>query len=200
MAKSNTNIIIIDDEPELQEHELIFELKLLYEKVEIFANPNEGIKYVKTHLNDKNIIVLDYRFENYSNGSNVLKDIRDESKVIPVILWTANADKILEFIDIANNKIFAILPKSPYEPVLKTIKDAENELDTSIEGALEEWISIQNEEDLDSPYLITANGEQYTLNELLREIRLQTPFGTQVQKDLLMLTIDLLLRNKKQLP
>lgn len=200
MAKSKTNIIVIDDEPELKEHELIFELKLLYENVEIFANPYAGIDYVKTHSGEKNIIILDYRFENYENGSHILEEIRGENKVIPVILWTANADKIQEFIDIVNNKIFAILPKSPYEPVLKVIKDAENELDTSIEGALEEWISIQNEEDLDSPYLITANGKQYTLNDLLKEIRLQTPFGTQVQKDLLMLTIDLLLRNKKQLP
>lgn len=200
MAKSKTNIIIIDDEPDLKEHELVFELNLIYENVAIFANPHEGIEYVKTLSGEKNIVILDYRFENYEDGSRILKEIRTNNKVIPVILWTANADKIQEFIDIVNNKIFAILPKSPYEPVLKAIKEAENELDTSIEGAIEEWISIQNEEDLDSPYLITANGKQYTLNDLLKEIRLQTPFGTQVQKDLLMLTIDLLLRNKKQLP
>jgi DNA-binding NtrC family response regulator len=200
MAKSNTNIIIIDDEPELSEHELIFELKLLYEKVEIFAKPKDGIEYIKKHLTEKNIIILDYKFDSYANGSHILEAIRSESKVIPVILWTANADKIHEFVDIVNNRIFAILHKSPYDLVLEVIKDAEYKIDTSIEGALEEWISIQNDEDLDSPYFITANGKQYTLNDLLREIRLQTPFGTQVQKDLLMLTIDLLLRNKEQLP
>jgi DNA-binding NtrC family response regulator len=200
MAKFNTNIIIIDDEPELTEHELVFELKLLYEKVEIFAKPNDGIEYIKAHIGEKSIVILDYKFDSYANGSHILEAIRGESKVIPVILWTANADKIHEFVDIANNKIYKILHKSPYEPVLKTVQDAENELNTSVEGALEEWIAMQDADDLDKPYLITANGRAYTLNDLLKEIRLQTPFGTQVQKDLLMLTIDLLIRNKEQLP
>jgi len=200
MAKSNTNIIIIDDEPELTEHELVFELKQLYENVQIFPNPNDGIKFVKTHLAAKNIVVLDYRFDNHDNGNKILAKIRLESKVIPVILWTANADKIHEFVEIINNSIFAIIPKKDYELVLDKIQGAENELNTSVEGALEEWIAIQDAEDLDKPYLITANGKSYTLNDLLKEIRLQTPFGTQVQKDLLMLTIDLLIRKKEQLP
>ncbi len=200
MAKSNTNIIFIDDEPELTEHELVFELKLLYENVQIFAKPNDGIDYVKKHLGEKSIVILDYKFDSFANGSHILESIRSGSKVIPIILWTANADKIHEFVDITNNKIFKILHKSPYEPILKTVQEAENELNTSVEGALEEWIAIQDANDLDKPYLITANGRTYTLNELLKEIRLQTPVGTQLQKDLLMLTIDLLIRKKEQLP
>lgn len=200
MEKSKTNIIIIDDEPELKDHELVFELKLLYENLKIFENPIDGIEFLKKNSGEKSIVILDYRFENYQNGSHILEEIRSENKVIPVILWTANADKIQEFVEIVNNKIFAITPKSPYAPVIKMIKEAENELNTSIEGALEEWISIQNGGDLNKPFLITANGKQYTLNDLLSEIRHKTPFGMQIQKDLLMLTIDLIIRNKKQLP
>lgn len=200
MAKSNTNIIIIDDEPELTEHELVFELKQLYENVQIFPKPDDGIEFVKTHLAAKNIVVLDYRFDNHDNGNKILAKIRLESKVIPIILWTANADKIHEFVEIINNSISGIVPKLDYGLLIEKIQDAANELNTSIEGALEEWIAIQDADDLDKPYLITANGRAYTLNDLLKEIRLQTPFGTQVQKDLLMLTIDLLIRNKEQLP
>ena len=200
MIKSATNIIIIDDEPELSEHELIFELKILYNELRIFPNPDLAIEFFKEKKASKNIIILDYRFENFSNGSEILKKIREINKITPVILWTANSDKISEFVEIINNNIFAVMPKSPYEPVLEKIKKAEEKQETSIEGALEDWIAIQNKEKLDEPYFIQANGKKYSLNDLLNEIRLQTKFGLQVQKDLMMLTIDLLIRNKEQLP
>lgn len=47
--------------------------------------------------------------------------------------------------------------------------------------------------------LIQANGKQYTLNEILYEVRMQTETGQKLEKDLIMLTIDLLLRNKENL-
>jgi hypothetical protein len=47
--------------------------------------------------------------------------------------------------------------------------------------------------------MITVNGEQYTLNDLLRLIRLEDPIGKEIEKDLIMLTIDLLLRQKEKL-
>lgn len=197
MSKSNTNIIIIDDEPQLQDHPLIIELQQCFEDIKIFSNPNDGVFFIEKHLIERNIVILDYRFDNFKNGSQILASIREVSKAIPVILWTANADRINEIINIVNNNIFEIHPKSPYQPLLESIKRAENEIEVSIEGALEEWISYQNNEN--APYIITANGKDYSLNDLLKEIRMQTSFGLKIQKDILMLTVDLLIRNKKHL-
>jgi hypothetical protein len=120
----------------------------------------------------------------------------DISHLIPVIFWTANTIK--EIGEIIDNKVFAIVLKSSTIFALRDkIIEAEKEIKYSLEGALEEWILLQEESRLDQPYMITANGKQYTLRQILKEVREQTEFGKQIEKDLLMLTIDLLLRKRK---
>jgi DNA-binding NtrC family response regulator len=198
MEKSNANIIIIDDDESLKDDDLIFELEQNYNIVELLSTPKAGVQYIKDNLSSKNIVVLDYRFDETETGRDVLLQIRELSKTTPVILWTANIDKINEINDFINNHTFAIVPKAPYGLLMDKIKEAEVFLDNSIEGALEEWIQMQENKG-DDPYLLTISGKNYTLNELLNEIRLNTEFGQKFVKDLNMLTIDLLLRRREKL-
>lgn len=201
MPKSATNIVIIDDDEELKEDELVFELEQLYENVIILPSPDTGIEYLQSHLHEKNIVVLDYRFTDDKSGHDVLVKIRESlSQTIPVILWTANSDKITEIDDFINLHTFAIVPKAPYQYLLDKIKQAELALSTSIEGALEEWLLIQkSRRNDDDPFLLTVSGNQFTLNDLLKEVRLQTKFGKKFVNDINMLTIDLLLRGKEEI-
>jgi DNA-binding NtrC family response regulator len=53
----------------------------------------------EAHLNQKNIVLLDYRFTSDThNGSFVLEEIRKVSKSIPVILWTAKPIKSMNML------------------------------------------------------------------------------------------------------
>ena len=198
MKKSNANIIIVDDDESLKDDDLLFELEQSYNIVKLISTPKAGIEYIKENLSNKNIVVLDYRFDDTQTGRDVLLQIRELSQTIPVILWTANSDRITEIEDFINNHTFAIISKSPYSILTDKIKEAEVFLDNSIEGALEEWILMQDSKS-DTPYFLTIGGKSYTLNELLSEIRQNTKFGQKFVKDLNMLTIDLLLRRSEKL-
>ena len=76
---------------------------------------------------------------------------------------------------------------------------ADSYINNDISSALEEWINAHSQEQKEKPYLVLADGKQLTLNDIQKEIRLQTPIGMHFSKNLLKLTIDLISRNKEQL-
>jgi len=197
----NTTIsIIIIDDLLPDDDPVIALLKRDYHEVKLIKSPQEGIEYITSHLSYRHIVILDYKFaQNEPDGAFVLEKIREKSKIIPVILWTANGNMITELESFINNKAFAMVPKAPYEELLSKIKEAENFINNSVEGALEEWIKLEGQESLERPFLIAADGKEYTLAQLLSEIRMQSNFGKKIEKDLLMLTIDLLIRKKENL-
>ena len=78
------------------------------------------------------------------------------------------------------------------------VNKAFNNLKNSLDNTIEDWI-ISNESDKDKPIYFTSSGESYTLNEILKEIRLQTPIGKEFSSKLNSLTIDLLLRKRENL-
>ena len=145
-----THILVIDDDERLERHPLLVKLRDLYENVKLIGSPQEGIDYIGAHLDQRNIVVLDYKFDaDRYNGRDVLEQIRSVSNLIPVIIWTANGDRLTEIADFVTFRAYAILNKSPYEPVLDVIAKANKELENSLEGALEEWILIQHKQKLD---------------------------------------------------
>lgn len=79
------------------------------------------------------------------------------------------------------------------------LKKAFTYMNTDISNVIEEWIKEHPEDKMDKPFFATTDGKSYTLKEILREIRLQTPLGVEVAKNINKLTIDLLMRNKEKL-
>lgn len=199
MKNQTTHIIIVDDL--LPENDpVVVKLKQEYENVKVINSPEDGLKFISDHLSKKMIVVLDYKFAvGEPDGAVVLEKIRAASKLIPVIMWTANGNQIAEFESFVNNRAYAFVHKGNYPDLLKKINGANEELESSLEGALEEWIKIQEQTNGDKPFLINADGKQFTLADMLKELRQQTAFGQKLEKDLLMLTIDLLIRNKESL-
>lgn len=199
MSQIKPHIIIIDDDLAKNDPLIPKILKEGY-TVDVAASPDEGIALINQNIDKKIIVLLDYKFDiGGKNGSAVFNDIQNISLLIPVIIWTANSDRVEEYQDLINKHAFSLLTKSSAKAVIEKIKEAEAEINNRVEGAIEEWITIQNQEKRAAPFIVSAYGEQYTLDQILKEVRLQTEFGQRFEKDLLMLTIDRLIRGKETL-
>ena len=201
MDKSKTIIVIIDDDPRFKNDPFILEAKELFVDVMFFDDPNEGLKYVQSNMQNRMIIVLDLAFPDLlPDGHKILQLIRNQSFLIPVIIWSARDEDKEEFADLIKNRAFSFLKKTASsEEIINELKKADETINTSIDVALEEWINAHSEEQKDQPYMVTVDGKQLTLNDLLDEIRKQTPAGKQFSKSLSKLTIDLISRNKEKL-
>ena len=198
MSKSNTHIIIIEND--LQENApLIIKLKQVYNNIHLFDNPEDGIEYIQNNLNQKNIVLLDILFPpNEPDGHEILKRIREKSYLIPIILWSAVDENNETFSDFINLRAFKFIKKTTLvADIISVIKEAEIELETSLEGALEDWIESHDQKD--KPILVTSSGKEYSPNDILKEVRMQTEIGAGFEKRLLKLTIDLLMRGKEKI-
>lgn len=201
MEKSRTTIVIIEDNNKLRDEPFIVEAEMLFEKVLFFDDSLEGLKFVQKNIEKRIIILLDLSFpRNLPDGHEILKIIRDDSFLIPVIIWSGIDEDKTSFSDLINNKAFSYLKKgASNQEIIDEFMKAENFINTNIDIALEEWINAHSEEQKNQPYMVTVEGKQLTLNDLLDEVRKQTPIGKQFSKSLSKLTIDLLSRNKEKL-
>ncbi|WP_422091318.1 response regulator [Tenacibaculum ovolyticum] len=197
----NVTFVVIDDTEEIKDHALLFTLEDKYKNVNFFSNPNQGLEFIKKNLHVNLIVLLDIEFSknDKKNGHIILEEIYNTSALIPVILWSGINETKEEFSDFINNQAFGFLSKtSTIEESMIIIDKAYNHLKSSLDNTIEDWI-ISNETDKEKPIYLTADGETYSLNDILKEIRLQTPIGKEFSSKLNALTIDLLLRKKEKL-
>ena len=193
--------VVLDDTLSWKEHPLLFSLEDLGYKVHFFSEPNEGLNYINENLELNIIVLLDIQFSNADNedGHSLLKKIKESSELIPVILWSAINETEERFSDFINNKAFGFIGKdSDLDEALLQVNKAIEFFKTSLDNIIEDWI-IAKEGDKDIPIYITSEGQSFSLNDILSEIRLQTPIGKDFSVKLNTLTIDLLLRKKEKL-
>lgn len=204
MDKLNASILIIDDDVSLKESNigLFAELEMSFQSVEVKENLSEGIQSIKERFEKERLIVLlDLSFpSNSPDGHDILKSIREISFLIPVIIWSG-VDQVEEtFSDLINNRAFAYLSKTDsIDVIISKLKEACVHSANDVSIALEEWILIHSEDEKEKPYMVTVSGKQLSLNDILKEVRLQTEVGKNFAKNLNKLTIDLLSRNKEKL-
>ncbi len=196
-------ILIIDDDKRFEQDAKFWALKDKYgdNVVNFIDNAQGGIDYIQENLHKNIIVVLDFEFSvNEKNGRQVFNEIMNFSSLIPVLFLTgSNRIEKDDYADIINNHAFGIYNKmiTPKEFIEK-IEKAVLYFDTSLDNTIEDWI-IANKNDKDKPIYLTSSGQSYSLNEILKEIRMQTPIGKDFSKKFNALTIDLLLRNKEKL-
>ena len=192
-------ILFIDDLIK-KHHPIMAKLSRWNADIEIKRTPQEGLEYIISNEDKIMVVVLDYRFENSDHSGNwVIKEIRKHSKIIPIILMSAAEDDIKEYDEFINNDTFAIAEQGNYEDLKTKISEATEYWKWKIAGAYGEWITSKSEEKKEKPYLAIAGKRSFSLNDLLKETFQQTQIGQKVIKDLVMSTMDLLIRKKIQI-
>lgn len=195
-------IVLIEDDLKLKDDSLVWELQDRFgdQNVKFISKPQDGLTFIRQNLDRNIIVLLDIDFpENELNGHQLLQQIVDISKLIPVILWSGVDEHKESFSDFINNHAFAFTSKTATtEEALERIDEAIAFLKTNIANTIEDWI-IDKQEDKDKPIYFTGSGQAYSLNQLLKEVRQQTEIGKSFANGLNQLTIDLLLRQKEKL-
>lgn len=201
MEKLNANIIFVDDDIKFKDDPIIEETKEVFERVDFFENSNDAMGYIQANLNSKLIVVLDLAFtSNMPDGHETLEKIRELTYLVPVIIWSGCEEEKEKFVDLIKNRAFAYIKKSAsINDLMDTIMGAYNNMNSDINYAIEEWIKVHPHDAMNKPFFTSSDDNTYTLSDILKEIRLQTPFGIDISQKINKLTIDLLMRNKETL-
>jgi len=204
MTLSKTVIVVIDDNLS-QNDPIIVELSLNFSNIDIilFNDPHAGLEYINDNLSKKMIVLQDYDLgAGNINGAKVFNTIREQTSLIYFIIMTAKKFSTLPYddlVDFINNDALAITNNTDTDIIIKMVQNAVHKLETRVDCILEEWIVRHDDNEKNVPYMMTANGTVYSLAQLLKEIRKQTEIGQNIERNILMLAIDLLTRGKNNL-
>jgi len=199
---SKFQIIVIHDDLDYKDV-LITELNITYNEqtVKLIKKSQEGLEYVLSNKNQKMIVILDLNFKTGEpSGVEVFENIRKETSLVYVLIWTSSTLDDITKADlksmINNDALGLISSTDDIDKILGMVDAAAHSLDTKVSSALEDWINSQPELDKTKPYITTKEGNTYTLNQILQEVRLQTAFGKETEKNILLLAIDMLISNE----
>jgi hypothetical protein len=199
-----TKIVIIHDDMD-EDYPLVVMLKDKYtdDNVIFFKHSQAGLNYVLKNLGMKMVVLLDKNFKDQDDisGLKVFEKIREKTSLVYVVLISANS--ISDFTDeelktLVNKDLFKLEKfTTDYSSIIKLIDEAVSNINIRVDAAIEDWI-VSNKHNHDTPIYFTSN-KQYSLKDILSEIRLETDIGKDFVKKINNLTIELLMRNKEKL-
>lgn len=191
MGKSKTKVYIVDDELN-NNHPIRVKLEQFFSEVKLFKKASDAITTIKESLGDKIILLLDLKLSGGESGYRTLASLRELSYQIPVIVWTGLDEKTSEFFSLINLKTYAIRDKvESTDNMVELVKQADTDMTYSLSNALERWIMAQPGNH-DNIFAVSTGGESYSLNQMLDEVRKDTPKGKEFTQDLVNLTIELM--------
>ena len=167
-----------------------------------FADAEEGSNYILSNLTKKNIVFLDCRFDSGIQGIGALKRIREKTSLVYIIMMSANQLLQLEEESVkfmVNHRGVFFIRNTEIEKATELVTKINYLMDTKLDCVLEQWILNHPEELLNKPYITTSDKGVMSLNDVLVEIRNQSDFGKTVERNLMVLTIDLFTRGKRMI-
>lgn len=190
-----TEIVVIDDQMKDNDP---FVRSIQKERPEdivtVKQDAEEGVEYILSDLKKKVIVFLDCRFDSGIQGIDALKKIREKTSLVYIVMMSANPLSQMEeetLKAMINHRGIFFISHNETDKALELIEKVEYLMDSKVDCVLEQWITEKEEKSLEEPYLIVGDVE-YTLKNILNEIRLQTSFGKDVEKKIVRLAIHLL--------
>ena len=203
--KSKLKIIVVDDNIKITDP-LLVQLQINFKDADIVLKDNakDGLDYIINNLNSKMIVLLDYDLgKGEPNGTEIFSKIRETTSLLYVIIITAKLiDDIpnKELVTYVNKDALAVIDKTTsLEDKIKLVQKAIHTLDVRVDCTLEQWITNHSDDEQNEPYLTTSTGTKLTLKDVLKEIRQQTDLGQKLERNIMMLAVDILTRGKKHL-
>lgn len=197
--KMNITLVYIDDDEKMKNDAFLDDIEADVDGIEYFEKPSEGLTYIKNHIDQNIVVILDWKFNSSSlQGEDILNDIAEISTLVPVIVFTGARIDAVEAGKMFKGHAFSCVPKdATTEDLVEAIKNAYDRIQNDIRSVMEKWILKQGEEKRSKPYMRSGD-KVYTLNDILEAIRKQDEFGKETTRGILSLATELFTNNMRK--
>ncbi len=197
--KMNITLVYIDDDEKMKNDAFLDDIEADVDGIEYFEKPSEGLTYIKDHIDQNIVVILDWKFNSSSlQGEDILNDIAEISTLVPVIVFTGARIDAVEASKMFKGHAFSCVPKdATTEDLVEAIKNAYDRIQNDIRSVMEKWILKQGEEKRFKPYMRSGD-KVYTLNDILEAIRKQDEFGKETTRGILSLATELFTNNMRE--
>lgn len=197
--KMNITIVYIDDDEKMKNDAFLDDIETEVDEIEYFEKPSEGLTYIKDHIDQNIVVILDWKFNSSSlQGEDILKDIAEISTLVPVIVFTGARIDAVEASKMFKGHAFSCVAKdATTEELVEAIKNAYDRIQNDIRSVMEKWILKQGDEKRSKPYMRSGD-KVYTLNDILEAIRKQDEFGKETTRRILSLATELFTNNMRE--
>lgn len=153
----------------------------------VFNDPEKGVEYVLGNLDKPMIVFVDWNYKGTTKkGLSVLRSIREKTSLLYVIMMSANQIvqnniKNSDIIEMMNAENFYFYDSSNDDAdAVALVKIVLRKMESKFDCVLEQWL-IRHPEDKNK-VVIRQNGFNYTWDDVLREVRMQTEFGMDFER------------------
>lgn len=169
-------------------------------EVKLFNAVEDSISFIFSHLESKIIVFMDCKFDVGLQGVQGLEKIRQKTSLVSIVMMSANALNQMENTDLEamiNSKNLYFVRNNDMLKAESIVKEIQNKWISELDCVLEQWVKNHDGHLRDKPYMRTNKGI-LSLNDILQEIRKQTSFGVDLEKNILQVAIDFLTKESKQ--
>ena len=202
MEENKFHIIVVDDTMG-EKDPFIVELKLDYQKtanVSYFTKVDDAMTFVDEHMSERMIIIMDCRFGSVWQGVDAVMKLREKTSLVYVIMISANNVNQLSSNDIMsliNTDNIYFIKNTDIAGAKEKIDKIQSLWKVRFDCVLEQWLIRHPEDNSKEAFSEVSTGKTYTWEDILVELRRQTPVGKSFEQKLNEYYIYQLNRSKK---